>query len=808
MSISPPSVRKDLSISRQETAEGLFFVIKVPETGLFYRFGETEFFIIQQLDGLNSLKKIRENIAAKFGSPLGEATLQGFISGLGKRGLLLDGNSLENLAAYQKRRVKGTWLLLRISAFDPDSMLELLVKKLGFIFTPLFLTVSTALILFSCMIMGANSIEIETEIANNLDVDSLLIAWVVILLISITHEFAHGLTCKYFGGKVHEMGFLLLYFMPALFCNISDAWLFPKKSQRLWVAFAGAYCELLIWAFAVIFWRITAPETLFNYLALIIVSTSGIRILFNFNPLIKLDGYYMLSDFLDIPNLRIRAFRYLGTRIKSLFTSKNLRPPDMTNTRERKIYLIYGLFAGAFSALFLGYAMSLLGGFLIENFQGPGFLLLTVVLMLIFKRSLTGFLGSIKRSLSNVRKPQNFPTRKLLALTSFFSLLFLIELNLTVSGEFEVYPDHNADVRSKVDAIIEEIYVDEGEWVEAGDPIARLSDLDLRSELSKIEARLQEQRANLKLILKGPSEEDIALAQGEIEQAEVHYQHTLMRTQEAEKMHANQLVMLQNEIEKAQMQLDFAKKKRDRYQILAEKKLVPEIKLEEVNEETTIRQKEFKEAETEWKIALANVNAETRKELAASESEIKLAKAKLNLLLAGSRTEEIEAAQALISGLESEKIHLQNQLQLVAVSSPISGVVTTPKPKEKVGQKIEKGELILEVYDTHVVQVETRVPEKEIGDVQIGQQVILKARAYPNESFSGTVKSIAPVVMEDEDRINSNVVRVITEIDNKALLLKPLMTGHSKIYCGKRSIIDLITRRLVSYLRVEFWSWW
>ena len=102
-----------------------------------------------------------------------------------------------------------------------------------------------------------------------------------------------------------------MFFMPCFYCNVSDAWLFPERFKRLWVSFAGPYFELFVLALATLVWRVTDFGTWPHYLSLLVVATSTIRTLINFNPLIKLDGYYLLSDYLDISNLRRRSFWYV-----------------------------------------------------------------------------------------------------------------------------------------------------------------------------------------------------------------------------------------------------------------------------------------------------------------------------------------------------------------------------------------------------------------------------------------------------------------------------------------------------------------
>src|SRR5206468_4574435 len=144
-----------------------------------------------------------------------------------------------------------------------------------FLFTPGFVFFSAALILFAVGLTVSNWAELRQELPRLYTFQSLALAWAMAMLVIVLHEFAHGLTCKYHGGSVREIGCMLIFFQPAFYCNVSDAWLFPQKSHRLWVTFAGAYFEIFLWAIATLVWRVTDSNTVINYLALIVVATSA-----------------------------------------------------------------------------------------------------------------------------------------------------------------------------------------------------------------------------------------------------------------------------------------------------------------------------------------------------------------------------------------------------------------------------------------------------------------------------------------------------------------------------------------------------
>jgi len=741
-------LRSDLVINGQQSGEETIYVLKDPASGRFFRFKEIEGFILQQLDGKTSLQTLRERTEQKFEAELPPEILEQFIARMRSQGLLEIPGTLP-AGNRRPRRIQGDPFYLRIKIFDPNLLFERLSRNLRFLFTPVFLVVSGASILLAAGITLNAWMEIEKSVYSLFQSFSLLAAWLIVLVVVTAHEFAHGVTCRRFGGEVHEVGFLLLYFMPAFYCNVSDTWLFSEKSKRLWVTFAGAYVEIFLWALATLAWQLTEPFTAVNEIALVVMATSGIKTLFNLNPLIKLDGYYLLSDYLEIPNLRARAFTYLKDKLRAPFGFP-VRPLRETTARERKIYLAYGLSAAAYSFWLVATFVFYFGEFLTSKYQGWGFVFFLIFLFGMFRRRLgTLFyqpLAWLRAAGGNFFKLSK-PKRIAVYLAAAAAVLFLIRMPLTVTGEFAILPLHNADVRAEVEEIITHVFVEEGDTVQPGEPVVQLSDRALNAELQKTISEKEKLEARLKLLKIGPRPEEVKLAQ--------------------------------TRVAKAEGQLRFAGKNLERTQALFDRRLLSQREFEQVQESVSVLGKELEEE-----------------------------KSILKVLLAGSRKEEIEALEAEVEGLLAQENYLRTQLERLTVRSPSAGVVATPKLKEKIGQHVAKGDLIAKVYDLKNVTVEIPISEKDIADVKIEQPVAVKARAYPGRSFPGKVNSIAPVATLDSVTRQKRIIVVRAVLDNSSLLLKPGMSGNAKIYGEKHSLLNLLVRRFLRFIRVEVWSWW
>ena len=222
----------------------------------------------------------------------------------------------------------------------------------------------------------------------------------------------------------------------------------------------------------------------------------------------------------------------------------------------------------------------------------------------------------------------------------------------------------------------------------------------------------------------------------------------------------------------------------------------------------------FAQAELERSRRLVAIEATPKSELERAEAEVAVSRkelegeqARLALLIAGARPEEVAAMREDISHAATQQRQLAEQLARVWVTAPHGGIVTTPKPRERIGENVKAGDLILEVYSMDSVTAEISVPEQDIGDIREGQRGSVRLRAYPDRVFDGRVTSISAAALEP-DKQRGRIVKATIVLPNHDGLIKSSMTGYARIACGKRRALDVLTRGIQRYMRLEFWSWW
>ena len=801
-----PKLREDLAITHQQTEKGSVYLLRDPQEGAFVRLGAAEHFIAAQFDGQTDLAEVRRRAEEQFAATLDPVVLERFIVKLRSQGLLEADGEEPASKPNSRTRLRGTLLHLRYRLFDPDRLLGWLARFSGPLCTRGFVVLGLLVCLAAVGVTVTHVSEVQRDLVRIYRPETIPLAILAVLAVILAHELAHGLTCKRFGGEVHEIGLLLIYFQPAFFCDVSSAWQFTHKSQRLWVTFAGAFCELLAWGSATLAWRLTEPETWINTAALVVMAASGIKSLFNLNPLIKLDGYYLLSDWLEIPNLRAKAFGYLRERAwPGPANASSSVPPEQ---RERRIYLGYGLLAGAYSAGLLAVAVYQSGAFLMTRYQALGLFVFVALWGLVFRQPLRRLLSRATGAQvpAWLRRGRTWCGLGLLACVPPVTVAWQMELRVT--GEFEVLAVRSAEVRAEVEGFLDEICVEEGDTVAQGQVIARLSNRTYRAELEQVQAQLRQKEAQLQKLQAGPRAEEIAVAREALQTARTKTQQATQRHAEAEGIRTQRLAQAQATVEKTAAQLRYAQERLVRLEALLQRKVVTESEQRAAQESRDVHRLEVAETTAALRTIEADTASASREAQILAERECQDAQRRLDLLLAGNRPEDIAAAQAETEALTARREFIQQQLERVSIKSPLAGVVITRKLANKRGQHLSVGDLLVQVDQLDQVTAELAIPESEIGDVGVGRQVALKARAYPERVFLGTVSAVSATTVRPDEESAARIVLVSTRIENSDLLLKPGMTGKAKITCGERGVSDLAIRRLARTLGVEFWSWW
>jgi hypothetical protein len=342
---------------------------------------------------------------------IGEADVADFLEstdpdlweeGVGKKNLAI----LEKIREERRERVNtASVLYIHFSAWNPDRTLDRLMPYLRWMYTPGFVAFSVFLFITMGVILADNWVRVQQDTIafytfTNKTLYDIWEFWAILFAVIGIHEFGHGLTCKYFGGEVPRMGFMLIYFGPAFFTDTTDMHVFDKTSKRLWVIFAGLWIEMVICALATIAWALAPPGSFFGdlcYKTLLLTGVSGL--IFNLNPLMKYDGYYALMQFLEIDNMREDSFDYVKLWARRYLLRQDVTLPEV-GRRRRRVYLTYGWLAILYGAFVLVLVAGWLRNFLVNRLgEGWGYLATAAVLYLMTRKHIQPALAAARNRL-------------------------------------------------------------------------------------------------------------------------------------------------------------------------------------------------------------------------------------------------------------------------------------------------------------------------------------------------------------------------------------------------------------------------
>jgi putative peptide zinc metalloprotease protein len=673
--------------------------VYVPSANCMYKFPPANWQLAQLFDGKRSYEEIADLYSREIGAQYDPQDVRDFAADLEAIEFWYKTPQEKNIQqiqqAVEQRRNKvkqrSRWAdlsMVMFPAFNPDRFLTVLYHHTRFIYTAWFTVLTLICFAFTAGITITHWDEIGRDTKefynfSNKSWGDIFILYALIFAVVIIHEFAHAYVSKHFGGRVTSMGFALIYLTPALFTDTTEAEVMSSRYERLVVTVAGVWSELMVCAVATFIWWGTPPDTpLHNGAYFIMMITGLISILVNWNPLMKLDGYYILCDMLDLIQLKENSTAFVSAWVKKYIWRLPVEVPYVPR-RRRAGYAVYAILSGAYSYMIL-YVVARFAGNIVRNFSPEwGFIPEILVALLIF-RSRIRLLGNFMKFLYLDKKDRIrawFSSAHRLAVAAGIILLLALPIfRDSVSGRFVLEPLQIEVSRARVPGTVTDVFVEEGQHVAAGTPLAALRNLVLQSDYEQTRAKA-------------------SMAAERAKAASLHY-------------------------------VDYG---------------------------STLKEHEH-----------------------------------------------------LVS--ELQQLSLKNsELQL---SSPISGVVITPRVQNLRGSYVAEGQEILRVADLSSLRARIYISEYELSRVQDSASAMLEVGGTLKK-WRAQIVSIAPRPTEMDPNLQGSgnlkgtnpphfyLVDLI--VVNPDSTLKPGMTGYARVYGQRRSAFDAARRSITNFLGRKLW---
>lgn len=508
-----PPLRPDLIVTKQIFESRTYYVVKDPISLQYFRLTAEDYFLATLFDGKRTVGQVREIYIGRFPHlrlDYSEEELKERVTRFANDLALLQflnvqGSRLkvryDAIKQHKKHKLSFYKLVnnvffIRFSIFDPDKLFARMARPLWWIWTKTTLWVSIAIILAATVVVFKNYSATDAMMSQFFKMDNWLLIWATTILIKSIHELGHGLTCKHFGGEVHEVGVMMLVFTPYFFVNVSDSWVLTDRNKRILISAAGIYVELILASFAVFLWAIVQPGPAQQILWNIIVIASISTIFFNANPLMRFDGYYIMTDWIEVPNLQNKSRAFVGQQVKRLLFGRNYQDASMARLplpkRRFGLFYFYAIASYIYGYFVIYKLARYMAPHLPQSLQGLASWLSASALIAWVAMPFWSFMKSLQLTRTDMKsggRARRLVFAGIIALILFIGLCF-IPRQLVIKRSVAVELAEPEAVRPEVEGLVKEIYVKEGDRVEKGAALAQLSNRLIEQEFIEAQGQL------------------------------------------------------------------------------------------------------------------------------------------------------------------------------------------------------------------------------------------------------------------------------------------------------------------------------
>ena len=485
----------ELVFSPQQYGDDNYFHIEVPSTSKFFRVGYSEYVFISLLDGSTTFAHALAVSAQQLGTDaLSEEQAKQTLSWLLENGLATFADKKAAIEQSESGKAETAWLQklnpfwIKIPLGNPDHLFRAAGPYTLWIFHPLVVVISVVAMIVAFITAVSNWDQIAAGCSGILAPNNwlwILLCWV---FLKIIHEFAHGLACRAHGVAVKETGLIFILLAPLAYVDVTSAWRVQSRWKRICIAAAGMYIELLTASLAVFGLYYCDSAIQRQLLINLIVMASVTTVLFNANPLMRFDGYFIVSDLLKIPNLYSSGNQAFKEQMSWLFYGLKTEQPNREIKQHQYLLLVYGFCAATWKVL-ICVGLSITASVM---FGGLGILLAAFGSISWFAKPIAGLVQSLIRQFR--QRPHTLLRCSMIsavALAVLFCSWHFVPNPFSARSPCVVDFKDESKVRTKTSGFVADVLVANGQFVTAGTPLIALSNRELVVEIRELQAEIQ-----------------------------------------------------------------------------------------------------------------------------------------------------------------------------------------------------------------------------------------------------------------------------------------------------------------------------